>query len=515
MMHMLDNGSDDLFCIQSFAMELPPGAGAGRRHGGVALICKRQSGLTFREISCDDARLCGVTVCNVNTPVVTILGCYMPYWDCSVQTVDNYAELVGKLDALIATHRTSAPVALIGDFNCALPRVPVIQRPASWVQLRGFSPLSGHMQSLLDDHDLIVAEFCFPQETSYTYERGNCRTHIDHIVISRCLKASMVSCRIVPPNFENLSPHLPIIISFNIALNNNMASMSSAGSPAPRRDRLKWDSVEVNEMYKSLLSSRLSVVPESITSTTAPCLDALAEFITSTIHSAARDSGCARPSRPPKAWWTPSISAARDRCRFWHRVWVECGRPCQGQTYECYRRARRAYRRDRKAASRSSIDNEARLLHSLRRGNLPSFWRHVGRVRRQRQPAQCSLDAERFSSHFSDIHDDNSEQLNPYQTLIRRAVAERFAAGCDSSEPKVVTAKDVVLLIQRLRRGSAPGPDAVTVEHLLFGCCPELLEAIAGLLSACFATGRVPDSFLTSIVTPILKKNRHGPECIR
>ena len=76
MMHMLDNGSDDLFCIQSFAMELPPGAGAGRRHGGVALICKRQSGLTFREISCDDARLCGVTLCNVNTPVVTILGCY-------------------------------------------------------------------------------------------------------------------------------------------------------------------------------------------------------------------------------------------------------------------------------------------------------------------------------------------------------------------------------------------------------------------------------------------------------
>ena len=173
MMHMLDNGSDDLFCIQSFAMELPPGAGAGRRHGGVALICKRQSGLTFREISCDDARLCGVTVCNVNTPVVTILGYDMPYWDCSVQTVDNYAELVGKLDALIATHRTSAPVALIGDFNCALPRVPVIQRPASWVQLRGFSPLSGHMQSLLDDHDLIVAEFYL---TPIVYFFNSCRS---------------------------------------------------------------------------------------------------------------------------------------------------------------------------------------------------------------------------------------------------------------------------------------------------------------------------------------------------
>ena len=111
--------------------------------------------------------------------------------------MDLYADIVGKLDALISAHRPSAPVALVGDYNCALPRMPVVCRPLNWTQLRGFSPLGGLMQGLVDDHDLIVAEFVFPQATSFTYERGDCRTHIDHIAITQCLKVNMVGCTIL------------------------------------------------------------------------------------------------------------------------------------------------------------------------------------------------------------------------------------------------------------------------------------------------------------------------------
>ena len=167
---MLCNGSDDLFCAQSFTMELPPGAGAGRRHGGAALICKRQGDLTFRELDCDDARLCGVAICEAHVPVLTIFGCYMPFWDGSAQTADNYADIVGKLDALVAAHQ-SVPVALVGDFNCALSRIPAVRRPVNWTHLKGVSPLSGQMQGLIDDRDLTVAEFCYPQKY-HTLMRG-------------------------------------------------------------------------------------------------------------------------------------------------------------------------------------------------------------------------------------------------------------------------------------------------------------------------------------------------------
>ena len=513
MTQALHDDCADLLCIQSHAMQLPPGAGAGRRHGGVALICRRVAGLNYREIACDDSRLCGVTISNDHFPLTTVFGCYMPFWDNSGETVNYFAEIVGKLNVLIEAHRSAAPVVLVGDFNCALPRMSVSSRPANWTQLRGFSPLSSLLQDLLDDNELLVAEFCFPQESPFTYQRGNSQTHIDHIAISECLKPALVSCRILPSTFENLSPHLPIVVSFNFPNRATSECLNSAAVPIPRPVSLRWDSEENNNAYRRLLSSRLSDVLGS-SMDGGGGLDAFAGSIVSSIHAAARDAGCSRLSRPPRAWWSPSISAERDRCRLWHRIWVECGRPSQNVVHHCYCEARRVYRKARKKAARSSIDQGAKLLHTLRHRDRPSFWRQVGRVRRGLQPAQCSLDAEDFRSHFSGIHDDNEAHLDPSQRLIHDAVAERFARGCNDADPRIVSGEEVAQLFPRLRRGAAPGPDFVTVEHLLFGQGPELLEAIAGLLTACFATGRVPTSFSSSIVKPIIKKPGIDPNML-
>ena len=187
--------------------------------------------------------------------------------------------------------------------------------------------------------------------------------------------------------------------------------MNSADSAILRPDSLRWDSTERNETYQRLLSSNLSVSLASVLNSTS-CLDTVADSIASAIFTAARAAGCAKPSRPPGAWWTPSVSAARGRCRLWHQMCVECGRPRLGAVCDCYHEARRSYRRARKTAARSRIDQEAKLLHTLHRSSLPSFWRHMGRVRRGDQPGQCALDPEVFRSHFSEIHDDRDAQLS-------------------------------------------------------------------------------------------------------
>ena len=190
---------------------------------------------------------------------------------------------------------------------------------------------------------------------------------------------------------------------------------------------------------------------------------------------------------------------------------MESGRLHRGVVHDCYQEARRAYRRTRRVAARSGIDQEAKLLHTLCCSNISAFWRNVGRVRRGRQSVHCNLNAESFHEHFSHVHDDDEEQLSPSQVVISRAVAERFSEGCAGDDPKIVTGEMVSQLIPRIKRGSAPGPDFVTPEHLFFGNSPELLEALARLLTACFAVGRVPRSFSTSVVTPILKKSGLDP----
>lgn len=147
------------FSVQSFAMEHPPGAGEGRRHGGVALICRNRPGFRYVQVPCDDARLCGVTLCDDRGPCLTFIGCYMPYWNFSEEHKSEYAQMVSKLDALILAHRAAAPVILLGDMNCALPRMSPALRPPRWCDVRGFNPFSALLQQLLDDHELLVAEF--------------------------------------------------------------------------------------------------------------------------------------------------------------------------------------------------------------------------------------------------------------------------------------------------------------------------------------------------------------------
>ena len=140
--------------------------------------------------------------------LLVVLGCYMPYWDSAGSNEDDYTRVIAKLDALITAHRSSAPVVLMGDFNCALPRMSAAQRPLNWHRLRGFSRYSVVMQELLDDHQLAVAEFGFPQVVPFTYERGYCSSHIDHITVPESLISALTACEILPPSIDNLSPPL-------------------------------------------------------------------------------------------------------------------------------------------------------------------------------------------------------------------------------------------------------------------------------------------------------------------
>ena len=511
-----DYCSFDCFVTQEFAMDFPPGAGAGRRHGGVAIICRNRPGFHYDVVDCGDVRLCGVTIRDRTGPRLTVVGCYMPYWDSAGANLDDFSQLVSRLDALVIALVALAPIVIVGDFNCALPRMSPDQRPARWHELRGFSQFSAIMQDFLDYHDFTVAEFLFPQPISFTYERGGCHTHIDHIAVPKNLLKCVISCDINTPSAENLSPHLPVSIQKSLVWRDSNPSPSIPivrTVKVTRADILRWDCIERNELYNSILETYLSNnihVEHKVVD-----VNELDACITKYIHAAARESGCAKPWRPPKSWWTPAISNARDRARFWFKLWTDCGRQVNSAVHVCYCEARRAYRRARKRAARARVNAEARLLHTLRRDrNINAFWRRVNSIRRGGQRVRSELSASNFADHFGSVSRDDESQLSPGQLLICDAVAARFNAGCDSSEVRIVSPEEVSGLLRRLKRGAAPGIDHVTVEHLLYGESRILLIVIARLLTACFASLSVPDTFSASVVTPLLKKVGLDPNCL-
>ena len=289
-----------------------------------------------------------------------------------------------------------------------------------------------------------------------------------------------------------------------------MASSADAWSAsASGTEVLNWDCFESIQAYRqtlaNLLDDQLSACGES--------LDALNATITSCLIAAARTAGCAKRRRRPKPWWSPATAAARDRVRFWLlHIWNSCGRPFDSAVYRCYTTARREYRRARREAALAPVQQEARLLHQLRRdGNVNGFWRRVQRARRGPLTTETARTASEFANHFAVVHEDDLSLLDAEQLQITAAVEARAQQCRVTSGPRTVTADQVAGLLRRLPRGKVPGADGVTSEHLIHGCSPTLLSALARLLSVCLTAGNVPAAFAESVIVPLLKKTQLDP----
>ena len=478
----------------------------------MALICRRRSGIIFRTVDCGDARLCGVTVLAGVRPILSVVGCYMPYWDSSGSNVEEYAEVTGKLDSILSSLRVSAPTVLLGDFNCASCPLPRESRPSAWHRLHGFNPNSVAMQDLLDDYDLNVAEFSFRQPVTYTYSRAGNYSHIDHIAVPDLLMPQVLGCTILPPDENNPSPHLPLICRLAVAdpAGTDRTSHHAVDS-ASCTDILDWSCAEKIESYKIILDKML-------TETLAECGESLNDLdaaISRCIHAAARAAGCSKPRRPAKSWWTPSAAAARDRSRFWHRLWVSCGRPSSAPVADCYREARRSYRRARRKAALSQIEKEARLLRLLRRDrNLTAFWRRVQLARRGGLPAGSDCCVADFQAHFKAVHHDSREQLSDEQRFIADTVEARVLSARAVVSERTVSPEQVAGLLRLLHPGKASGVDGVTPEHLLLGSTPTLRAALARLMTGCLSTCAVPATFSQSAVVPLLKNSHLDPNSL-
>ena len=504
-------GVTDIQVFQTFSMDVPPGFGEGRRHGGTAMICRRDGQVSFSQVQSEDPRLLAVRLSRSKLPFLTIVGCYMPYFCTSAEQLECFQDTCASLDSLMCAHRAVAPIVLVGDFNCALPRLPLSQRPAHWAQLRGFNALSREFQRLLDEHDLVIAEFYFDQAVDFTYERGGRRTHIDHIAVPTTFVGSQLqSCTVIPPSSDNLSPHSPLRCILIISGTGDALRASAMHYASSSRSTvLDWSSSERNDTFRGLLAERLAC-----SSHLGLSAEEINNRLTAAIHEAAAESGCSRRRRPPKSWWTPAVSTARDRARFWHRVWTEAGRPRGTVIHDCFRAARSAYRSSRVQAARSQQDSGARLLSKLRRDkNVKAFWRRVELARRGSAGSRSTLTADDFKNHFSPIHADDEQLSADQEGVLRRVAALMAQAQADPGPSRTIKAEDVARLVPYLNRNASPGPDGVTAEHLLFGSSPALFQALAGLLTACLEEMRVPVCFTNSTVVPLIKKSGLDPDC--
>ena len=104
---------------------------------------------------------------------------------------DLYVDTIDQLQSCIDKYGSMTPFQIIGDFNVQLPKE--FKLNPRWYKGRGFNRHGSIMYEFLTGNELILADFMFPQEVSYTYfcDKINVHTWIDHIAVCSYNKNSI------------------------------------------------------------------------------------------------------------------------------------------------------------------------------------------------------------------------------------------------------------------------------------------------------------------------------------
>jgi len=484
----------------------------GRPFGGLAIICKSSAQVTFNEIQISSSRVQAVCVSDANGNALNLLcNVYMPYF-CTEMT-DEYVCVLDHLQALLDNPTNSCPIKLFGDFNAQLPQAHTLM--PRWERARGFNSHSKLLHDFLTTNNLVACDFSTRQTSNFTYF---CLTRdvyswIDHVFCTAHDLDCVKSCTILPLCAENISDHLPLVTEFtlNAAPHRTLSAAPSRGYARP-----SWKDPRRVQKYTDLVQEKLLSIPAlptlaSLSSDDAQALaDNRMKMLCSVLHTAAREAGTV-PKRiyAPKRFWCPELSQLRDRKRFWWSLWTSCGRPRTGAVFDCWKSAKKVFRRMCRFATQDLAGKRTRVTNSLFKAKKwSSFWTQL---KGKRPPIVSTLTANDLATSFKATMTDDASSLSVEQRSISDSVDERLASLKDAIYAESVSQKTLREAILHLKMNSSPGPDGVTAEHLHFAQSVPLLDCLAELMSLVLSKAVIPAGIKESIIVPVLKKPTLDP----
>ncbi|MFZ2538984.1 MAG: reverse transcriptase family protein [Oscillospiraceae bacterium] len=286
--------------------------------------------------------------------------------------------------------------------------------------------------------------------------------------------------------------------------------------------------IELKPLYDKLVNDKLISVPVSVNVTQQENLqisdrsiinkiaehtiDKYYSMLIDALGSAANSTMSKTVSKSRNHWWTEELNCLKNDSIFSHNMWKDAGRPRSGPIYEKYRNDKLKYKlRIKEIKSNSELEISNDLHDALMSKDINSFWK-TWNLKFKNKSKQCwpingKTDereiVQEFEKYFENVCQPNS---NERFVQLKLEFLERFTnyVGDHFDANKFFSVELVSLLIAELKTGKAPGPDGLTVEHLLH-CHPSTILVITYLCNLILLSGHVPPQFGFGIIHPIPK----------
>ena len=500
----------------------------GRPYGGTGFVCRNIDGIIFQNVLVDNDRISSIKVIQSGTgqTLLNIIGVYLPFYNGSVDQTSLYSETLDKIQNLI-DDCAGTPVMIMGDMNASLPNKRQLDR--HWHRCRPFTSHSLMLYDFLNDNDFCVANFCFNQSVNYTYEKGNCRSYIDHVFVSKHVIDNVSECNIAFEDWTEISDHLPIRTKYTVTIGSQTNDQPSSDDckDYPKYQRINWDiptqrldyMKHVNSLFNAEYDRTINALSKCIdTLQTQNCIDSAFDVIVDVIHNASKVV-CGPPSVKRKhgkrvPWWSQDCTVARDRARFWRSLWVKCNRDKLCHVFSVYKYVKKTYRNVRRQALKEYHQNGFKRLFSIFNTNNPKkFWNTVRAMKSRRESSSHHIQTPTLFNYFVEkfsetpVDAKSSSILSTEEEVI--GYFNNLEHSISSKQP--FTGNRVRKFIKKLKPGRAAGYDGVTPEHLKHSIESKLPEILSVLLNTCVKYGILPRCFRNGVLVPILKKPNLDP----
>ena len=494
----------------------------GRPFGGVGLVCKKLDNLRYRQIEIDNDRLIAVKVIDKNSgkALLNIIGAYLPYFTGCVDQTTLFVDVLDQLQSVI-DDCSDAPVMLVGDMNTNLPQQHSL--PRRWYRCHPFNQHSNILYDFLCNNDLIIANFSFDQDVNYTYEMGNSRSYIDHVFVSSYSCQNVTKSQIVSNDTEWASDHLPLRTQYRLCVNNfnNCPSINlqEDTEQAVRFPRVNWEKEGVRNEYQQHINQEIGDVKDfnNQLANIADCkgaekfVNSYLDLLVNTMHNSCKNMN-ERKTHMPKGrrvpWWSNDCTIARDKTRFWHKLWIKCDRSRNTQVFYIYKHVKKVYRNVRRKTMYTFHRRNFDVLTDLfKHGDSKKFWNRVriSKARGNSNSSDIDITSLRgfFTEKFSTCNSPKSQSVNHAESFVK----DKYCTLKNTVyRSKRFNTSVILKFIKKLKSARAPGFDGITPEHLKYSTGTKIPEMLAGIFNTCINFGIIPESLKIGVLIPILKK---------
>jgi hypothetical protein len=484
---------------------------SGRPYGGKCWLIDKEIEILNFDFH-NDISMIEITTKGIK---LKLIGVWLPYDNKGTINFANFENSLSLIEQLICDYRISRTanehLSIIGDFNADTKRG------------KRFDKL---LNNLIINNKLIDGIMNFEQTTNFTYQKGDYKSIIDHILYCEELSMDVNSCFIYDNSTLNFSDHKPIVLEINVK---EKESNCNSVPEHPKRTyfhRFNWKNEEFKYKYQTnleLLALDLlkiingsRIVNESIE---RELIDNVFRMIPTILLKAARNSESDNNKKfdndrklTKRYKQNKIISEHIEHTKELHTI-------MRNSAYEDFENNKKNWKESKKQLKSlirkerfGKIKLNSKEIDKYLIGDKNRFWKEVNkrkkRTKTNADAIKSNLCINDFEIFYEKLFSHQDKSNNPEQEDINQEVKQYQHEISNVRYEPIFDEQDIINAMSKLKSDKACGVDKIANEFFKHGITGSLIKILLWFFNSCSATGYLLENFNVSKLSPIPKKGK-------